>query len=293
MKEDAKNHYAATLARVHGVRFTIAVVHDTISTQGLRALGRRRDDQPASGDRGGDRPVRARPAHAAGRDARGRPLRGARHHDEADERVRRPAIPRHADPRRADRRDRAGRSRRLPAQRRGAAGRRPRDRLHRDVAGRRTSSASCDGRARRARIGDRATWASTSPGALALTGMMLTYLSADARSCRLRSRSDTARRSGPSSSRAAIAGAVGLGLMRLGRRSPGPIGFREGYLVVSLTWLLAAVFAGLPYLFSGEPQLVRPGRRALRGDVRASRRPARRSSRTSRASTARSSSGGS
>jgi trk system potassium uptake protein TrkA len=33
MKEDAKNHYAATLARVHGVRFTIAVVHDTISTQ--------------------------------------------------------------------------------------------------------------------------------------------------------------------------------------------------------------------------------------------------------------------
>ena len=33
MKEDAKNHYAATLARVYGVRFTIAVVHDTISTQ--------------------------------------------------------------------------------------------------------------------------------------------------------------------------------------------------------------------------------------------------------------------
>ncbi len=33
MKDDAKNHYAATLARVHGVRFTIAVVHDTASTQ--------------------------------------------------------------------------------------------------------------------------------------------------------------------------------------------------------------------------------------------------------------------
>jgi trk system potassium uptake protein TrkA len=33
MREDAKNHYAATLARVHGVPFTIAVVHDTISTQ--------------------------------------------------------------------------------------------------------------------------------------------------------------------------------------------------------------------------------------------------------------------
>ena len=33
MKEDPKNHYAATLARVCGVRFTIAVVHDTISTR--------------------------------------------------------------------------------------------------------------------------------------------------------------------------------------------------------------------------------------------------------------------
>ena len=33
MKEDPKNHYAATLARVYGVRFTIAVVHDTISTR--------------------------------------------------------------------------------------------------------------------------------------------------------------------------------------------------------------------------------------------------------------------
>jgi trk system potassium uptake protein TrkA len=33
MREDAKNHYAATLARVHGVPFTIAVVHDAISTQ--------------------------------------------------------------------------------------------------------------------------------------------------------------------------------------------------------------------------------------------------------------------
>ena len=33
MKEDAKNHYAAVLARVSGIRFTIAVVHDTISTR--------------------------------------------------------------------------------------------------------------------------------------------------------------------------------------------------------------------------------------------------------------------
>ena len=33
MREDAKNHYAATLARVHGVTFTVAIVHDAISTK--------------------------------------------------------------------------------------------------------------------------------------------------------------------------------------------------------------------------------------------------------------------
>lgn len=33
IREDAMNHYAATLARVHGVQFTIAVVHDTVSTE--------------------------------------------------------------------------------------------------------------------------------------------------------------------------------------------------------------------------------------------------------------------
>jgi len=33
MREDAKNHYAATLARVHGVDFTIAIVHDRVAQQ--------------------------------------------------------------------------------------------------------------------------------------------------------------------------------------------------------------------------------------------------------------------
>ncbi len=54
-----------------------------------------------------------------------------------------------------------------------------------------------------------------------------------------------------------IAGAAGLGLERLA----GPtrsIGFREGYLVVALIWLLAAVFGTIPYLLSGDPQLDRP-----------------------------------
>jgi trk system potassium uptake protein TrkA len=39
MKEDTKNHYAAVLARVYGVRFTIAVVHDPISTQVYETSG--------------------------------------------------------------------------------------------------------------------------------------------------------------------------------------------------------------------------------------------------------------
>ena len=55
----------------------------------------------------------------------------------------------------------------------------------------------------------------------------------------------------------AIAFAAGFGLERLGSRSRG-IGFREGYLVVALTWLIAAIFGAIPYLLSGEPQLDGP-----------------------------------
>ena len=55
----------------------------------------------------------------------------------------------------------------------------------------------------------------------------------------------------------AIAGSIGWGLERwLGGAAS--VGFREGYLVVSLTWVAVAVFGALPYLFSGEPQLDRP-----------------------------------
>ena len=70
-------------------------------------------DQPARGDRRGDRALRARPAHPPGRDARGRPLRDPRHH-----RPRRRASSsarRFGDmpmTRRADRRDRPRRHRR-------------------------------------------------------------------------------------------------------------------------------------------------------------------------------------
>jgi len=50
---------------------------------------------------------------------------------------------------------------------------------------------------------------------------------------------------------------AGLGLERLGRGAP-PIGFREGFFVVSVTWLSAALLGALPYLLSGNPQIDRP-----------------------------------
>ena len=56
----------------------------------------------------------------------------------------------------------------------------------------------------------------------------------------------------------ALAAATGLALERVGRTSDGILGFREGYLVVSLTWLLAAAFAATIYVLSGDPQLDRP-----------------------------------
>lgn len=55
----------------------------------------------------------------------------------------------------------------------------------------------------------------------------------------------------------AIAAACGFGLERL-KGDISNVGFREGYLVVSLTWLLAAIYGSLPYLLSGDPQLDRP-----------------------------------
>jgi trk system potassium uptake protein TrkA len=39
MRDDLKNHYAATLAKVHGVAFTIAIVHEAASTQVFEHAG--------------------------------------------------------------------------------------------------------------------------------------------------------------------------------------------------------------------------------------------------------------
>lgn len=54
-----------------------------------------------------------------------------------------------------------------------------------------------------------------------------------------------------------VAAAFGWALERV-TQGKEQVGVREGFLVVSLTWLVAAAFGALPYLFSGEEQLASP-----------------------------------
>jgi trk system potassium uptake protein TrkH len=56
---------------------------------------------------------------------------------------------------------------------------------------------------------------------------------------------------------AAITGLFGWGLERL-TRGKAQVGLREGFLVVSLTWLLGSAAIALSYILSGEDQLSRP-----------------------------------
>ena len=55
----------------------------------------------------------------------------------------------------------------------------------------------------------------------------------------------------------AIALAFGLALQRV-TSNHGTIGAREGFFVVSVTWLFAAAIGALPYLLSGDTQLAHP-----------------------------------
>jgi trk system potassium uptake protein len=59
-----------------------------------------------------------------------------------------------------------------------------------------------------------------------------------------------------------VAGGVisggGYALELATRGSAGRVGVREGFLVVTLTWLLAALFASIPYFFVGGDQLQHP-----------------------------------
>jgi trk system potassium uptake protein TrkH len=92
--------------------------------------------------------------------------------------------------------------------------------------------------------------------ALNLVGLLLKYLSATALV-------PTAVALGYSESpwpflaTGAIAFLAGLALERT-TSSSGAAGIREGFLVVSVTWLLAAAFGALPYLLSGEDQFSSP-----------------------------------
>jgi trk system potassium uptake protein TrkH len=56
----------------------------------------------------------------------------------------------------------------------------------------------------------------------------------------------------------AIMSGFGFILERLTAGAAGRVGVREGFLVVALTWLLAAAFASIPYLFEGGEQLSSP-----------------------------------
>ncbi|HUG64597.1 MAG TPA: TrkH family potassium uptake protein [Gaiellaceae bacterium] len=56
----------------------------------------------------------------------------------------------------------------------------------------------------------------------------------------------------------AITSGFGFALERLAARPGNRVGIREGFLVVSMTWLLAAAFACIPYLLAGGDQLSHP-----------------------------------
>lgn len=55
----------------------------------------------------------------------------------------------------------------------------------------------------------------------------------------------------------ALAAGLGYGVSRA-TAGASPIGTREGYVVVALTWLFVALYGSIPYLLSGEAQLDRP-----------------------------------
>ncbi|HEY5873058.1 MAG TPA: TrkH family potassium uptake protein [Gaiellaceae bacterium] len=55
-----------------------------------------------------------------------------------------------------------------------------------------------------------------------------------------------------------VTSGLGLALERTASRPENRIGVREGFLVVSATWLLAATFASVPYLLVGGEQLSSP-----------------------------------
>jgi trk system potassium uptake protein TrkH len=77
------------------------------------------------------------------------------------------------------------------------------------------------------------------------------------RSCRRCSPSRTSEPAWPFLAAGAIVSGFGLALERFTSGGEG-VGVREGYLVISLAWLVIAAYGGLPYVLAGDPQLGRP-----------------------------------
>ena len=93
-------------------------------------------------------------------------------------------------------------------------------------------------------------------GALHIVGMLIAYLSA-ATLVPMAAAVGYGEPFWPFLAAGAIAAATG-GAVALATRGEHRLGIREGFLVVSLTWLAAAALGALPYIFSGDPQLGRP-----------------------------------
>ena len=121
MRDDMKNHFAAALAKVHGARFTVAIVHDAPSQEVFEHAGIDVTVNP--------RQITAEEIVRFAHDPRTQQvvmLEGDRFEvlditTRRRQRVRRPDVQGDADQRRADRRDRARRRGGLPARRRRAS----------------------------------------------------------------------------------------------------------------------------------------------------------------------------
>ena len=154
------------------------------------------------------------------------------------------------------RRDRPQRPGGLPARRRRARGGRPGDHLHRGNNAR-GSSRRCELTQAVARIGRPRRLAIDVAGVANLVGTLGKYLGLAALFP-----IPFALAYGEPFYPFVVAGVVtsglGLALERATANASGRVGVREGFLVVALTWLLAAAFAAIPYLFEGGDQLSSP-----------------------------------
>ena len=249
MRDDMKNHFAATLAKVHGARFTVAIVHDAPSQEVFEHAGIDVTVNP--------RQITAEEIVRFAHDPRTQQvvmLEGDRF--EVLDITTRPdseyvglTLQGDADQGRADRRDRAQRRRRSsraattcfgPVTARSSSPSRgacPRSRRRCEPA------PGVPGRRRRRRAPHR----------------------------RHAHRLSQPRHARPGGGRARVRRAR-VAVSRLGRargrdrrlavalatRGDHRLNVREGFLVVSLTWLAAAALGALPYIFSGDPQIDRP-----------------------------------